>query len=128
MRPRDQDMRCGVGGQFGRGSWGREPTKASCNYIYIYIRSSKLSPIRESPGPHSIGGPGASSAPSTPSNITSHLRFHYRNPRLCRVLYSLSSAFCRALGKVRLSAKSPFTECWTLGTGRHSAKTSLPSV
>jgi hypothetical protein len=33
-----------------------------------------------------------------------------------------------ALGKVRLSAKSPFTESWTLGTGRHSAKTSLPSV
>jgi hypothetical protein len=33
-----------------------------------------------------------------------------------------------ALGKVRLSAKSPFTECWTLGTGRHSAKISLPSV
>jgi hypothetical protein len=32
------------------------------------------------------------------------------------------------LGNVRLSAKSPFTECWTLGTGRHSAKTSLPSV
>jgi hypothetical protein len=66
---------------------------------------------------------------------------HYRNPRLCRVLYSLSSAFCRALGKegfaalpsaalgeARLSATRLFTECWTLGTGRHSAKTSLPSV
>jgi hypothetical protein len=24
---------------------------------------------------------------------------HYRNPRLCRVLDSLPSAFCRALGK-----------------------------
>jgi hypothetical protein len=33
-----------------------------------------------------------------------------------------------ALGKVRLSATSLFTECWTLGTGRHSAKTRLPSV
>jgi hypothetical protein len=33
-----------------------------------------------------------------------------------------------ALGKVRLSAKILFTECWTLGTGRHSAKTHLPSV
>jgi hypothetical protein len=33
-----------------------------------------------------------------------------------------------ALGKARLSAKRLFTECWTLGTGRHSAKTSLPSV
>jgi hypothetical protein len=33
-----------------------------------------------------------------------------------------------ALGKVRLSAKNLFTECWTLGTGPHSAKTRLPSV
>jgi hypothetical protein len=33
-----------------------------------------------------------------------------------------------ALGKVRLLTKSFFTECWTLGTGPHSAKTSLPSV
>jgi hypothetical protein len=33
-----------------------------------------------------------------------------------------------ALGKVRLSATSLFTECWTLGTGPHSAKTRLPSV
>jgi hypothetical protein len=24
---------------------------------------------------------------------------HYRNPKLCRVLYSLPSAFCRTLGK-----------------------------
>jgi hypothetical protein len=51
---------------------------------------------------------------------------------LCRVSFvghsakkALQSA---ALGKVRLSAKRPFTECWTLGTRRHSAKTSLPSV
>jgi hypothetical protein len=33
-----------------------------------------------------------------------------------------------ALGKVRLSATSLFTECWTLGTGPHSATTRLPSV
>jgi hypothetical protein len=33
-----------------------------------------------------------------------------------------------ALGKVRLSAKSLVTECWTLGTGLHSVKTRLPSV
>jgi hypothetical protein len=33
-----------------------------------------------------------------------------------------------ALSKVRLSAKSLFTECCTLGTGPHSVKTSLPSV
>jgi hypothetical protein len=32
---------------------------------------------------------------------------HYRNPRLCRVLYSLPSAFCRALGK------EGFAECRT---------------
>jgi hypothetical protein len=29
---------------------------------------------------------------------------HYRNPRLCRVLYSLPSAFCRALGKEGFAA------------------------
>jgi hypothetical protein len=33
-----------------------------------------------------------------------------------------------ALGKVRLSATSLFTECWTLGTGPHSTTTRLPSV
>jgi hypothetical protein len=33
--------------------------------------------------------------------------FHYRNCRLCRVLHSLPSAFCRALGKER------FVECRT---------------
>jgi len=51
---------------------------------------------------------------------------------LCRVPFVGHSAKkalpSAALGKVRLSEKSPFTECWTLGTGRHSAKTSLPSV
>jgi hypothetical protein len=33
-----------------------------------------------------------------------------------------------ALDKVRLSATSLFTECWTLDTGPHSTKTRLPSV
>jgi hypothetical protein len=33
-----------------------------------------------------------------------------------------------ALGKVVRSVKSLFTECRTLGTAKHSAKTSLPSV
>jgi hypothetical protein len=33
--------------------------------------------------------------------------YHYRNPRLSRVLYSLPSAFCRALGK------EGFAECRT---------------
>jgi hypothetical protein len=51
---------------------------------------------------------------------------------LCRVHFvghSTKTALPRAvLGKVRLSAKSLFTECWTLGTGPHSAKTLLPSV
>jgi hypothetical protein len=51
---------------------------------------------------------------------------------LCRVPFvghSAKKALPRAaLGKVRLSAKSPFTECWTLGRGQHSAKTRLPSV
>jgi hypothetical protein len=43
--------------------------------------------------------------------------------------HSAKTALSRAaLGKVRLSAKSLFTECWTLGTGTHSAKTRLPSV
>jgi hypothetical protein len=57
---------------------------------------------------------------------------HYRNPRLCRVSFvghSAKKALPRAaLGKVRLSATRLFTECWTLGTGPHSAKTCLPSV
>jgi hypothetical protein len=51
---------------------------------------------------------------------------------LCRVPFIGHSAKkalpSAALGKVRLSAKSLFTECWTLGTGPHSAKISLPSV
>jgi hypothetical protein len=33
-----------------------------------------------------------------------------------------------ALGKVLRSVKSLFTECRTLGTAKHSAKTALPSV
>jgi hypothetical protein len=51
---------------------------------------------------------------------------------LCRVLFVGHSAKkalpSAALGKARLSATRLFTECWTLGTGRHSAKNSLPSV
>ena len=57
---------------------------------------------------------------------------HYRNPRLCRVPFvghSAKKALPRAaLGKVRLSATSLFTECWTLSTGELSAKPCLPSV
>jgi hypothetical protein len=48
---------------------------------------------------------------------------------LCRVPFvghSAKQALPRgALGKVRLSATSLFTECWTLGTGPHSAKVAL---
>jgi hypothetical protein len=51
---------------------------------------------------------------------------------LCRVSFvghSANKALPRAaLDKVRLSATSLFTECWTLGTGPHSSKTRLPSV
>jgi hypothetical protein len=51
---------------------------------------------------------------------------------LCRVPFvghSAKKALPRAaFGKVRISAKSLFTECWTLGTGPHSAKTRLLSV
>jgi hypothetical protein len=39
---------------------------------------------------------------------------------------TLSSAV--ALGKVLRSVKSLFTECMTLGTAKHSAKTVLPRV
>jgi hypothetical protein len=57
---------------------------------------------------------------------------HYRNSRLCRVPFVghlAKKALPRAaLGKVRLSVTSWFTECRTLGTGPHSAKTCLPSV
>jgi hypothetical protein len=49
--------------------------------------------------------------------------------RVFFVGHSAKKAFTSAaLGKARLSANRLFTECWTLGTGRHSAKTSLPSV
>jgi hypothetical protein len=51
---------------------------------------------------------------------------------LCRVSFvghSVKKALPRAaLGKVRLSVTSLFTEYRTLGTGPHSAKTCLPSV
>jgi hypothetical protein len=57
-----------------------------------------------------------------------HFWLHYRNPRLCRVSNSLPSAFCRALGKVRLSVTSWFTERRTLTTGPHSAKTSKKAL
>jgi hypothetical protein len=47
----------------------------------------------------------------------------------CLFGHSAKKALPRAaLGKVRLSAKRLFTECWTLGRGQHSAKTGLPSV
>jgi hypothetical protein len=51
--------------------------------------------------------------------------------RLCRVLFIGHSAKktlpSTALGKVPHSVKSLFTECRTLGTTKHPAKTSLPS-
>jgi hypothetical protein len=51
---------------------------------------------------------------------------------LCRVPFvghSAKKALPSAtLGKARLSATRLFTECRTLGIGRHSAQTGLPSV
>jgi hypothetical protein len=59
-------------------------------------------------------------------------KIHYRNPDLCRVLFVRHSAknpLSRAtLGKVLHSVTSLLTECRTLGTEIHSAKTSLPSA
>jgi hypothetical protein len=47
----------------------------------------------------------------------------------CLVGHSAKRALLKAaLGKVRLSVTSLFTECRTLGTGPHSAKRCLPSV
>jgi hypothetical protein len=64
--------------------------------------------------------------------ITTGIRGFAECRPLCRVPFvghSAKKALPRAaLGKVRLSATSLFTECWTLGTGPHSAKTRLPSV
>jgi hypothetical protein len=53
---------------------------------------------------------------------------HYQNSALCRVLSALPSAFCRALGKVLLLITTVFIESRTLGTERHSAKTTLSSA
>jgi hypothetical protein len=59
------------------------------------------------------------------------LMIHYQNPGLCRVLFighSAKKALPRAaLCKVLRSVKILFTECGTLGTEKHSAKTALPS-
>jgi hypothetical protein len=61
-----------------------------------------------------------------------------QNLTLYRVPESLPSVFIghsakktllrATLGKVLRSVKSLFTECRTLGTAKHSAKTPLPSV
>jgi hypothetical protein len=57
--------------------------------------------------------------------------YHYRNLGLCRVLFighSVKKTLPRAaLDKVLRSVKSLFTECGTLDTKEHSAKTALPS-
>jgi hypothetical protein len=67
-----------------------------------------------------------------PTPFTTGIRGFAECRPLCRVPFvghlakkALSRA---ALGKVRLSATSLFTECWTLGTGHHSAETRLPSA
>jgi hypothetical protein len=62
---------------------------------------------------------------------TTGIRVFAECQALCRVLFIGHSAnkplLRAALGKVLLSVKSSFTECGTLGTETHSAKTYLPS-
>jgi hypothetical protein len=64
-------------------------------------------------------------------NITG-IRLFAECRRLCRVLFIGHSAKpnlpSAALGKVLRSVNSLFTECRTLGTAKHSAKTALSSV
>jgi hypothetical protein len=61
--------------------------------------------------------------------ITTGIRGFAECRPLCRVPFighSAKKALPRAaLDKARLSATSLFTECWTLGTGPHSAKVAL---
>jgi hypothetical protein len=65
------------------------------------------------------------------STLTTGIRAFAECRRLCRVLFIGHSAKktlpSAALGKVLRSVKSLFTECRTLGTSKHSAKTALPS-
>jgi hypothetical protein len=63
--------------------------------------------------------------------ITTRIWLFAKCLALCRVLFiGLSKAVLprAALGKVLLSVTTMFTESRTLGTVRHSAKTSLPSA
>jgi hypothetical protein len=64
--------------------------------------------------------------------LTTRIRLFAKCRRLCRVLFIRHSAKPTlpsvALGKVLRSVKILFTECGTLGTAQHSAKTSLPRV
>jgi hypothetical protein len=66
------------------------------------------------------------------SHITTGIRGFAECRPLCRVSFvghSANKSLPRtALGKVWLSVTSLFTECRTLDTGRHSAKTGLSSV
>jgi hypothetical protein len=63
---------------------------------------------------------------------TTGIRVFAECRRLCRVLFIGHSAKTRlpsaALGKVLHLVKIFFTECRTLGTAKHSAKTALPRV
>jgi hypothetical protein len=64
--------------------------------------------------------------------FTTGIRAFAECRRLCRVIFIGHSAKqtlpSTALGNVLRSVKSWFTECRTLGTTKHSAKTALPSV
>jgi hypothetical protein len=64
--------------------------------------------------------------------VTTGIRLFAECRRLCRVLFIGHSAKptlpSATLGKVLRSVKILFTECGTLGTAQHSAKTALPRV
>jgi hypothetical protein len=67
-----------------------------------------------------------------PFMLTTGIRLFAECRRLCRVLFighSAKPSLPRAaLGKLLRSVNSLFTDCRTLGTAKHSAKTALPSV
>ena len=80
----------------------------------------------------SRGPPYTDHSPTALAPFTTGIRAFAECRTLCRVPFlghSAKTALPRAaLGKVRLSVTSLFTERRTLGTGPHSAKTCLPSV
>jgi hypothetical protein len=66
------------------------------------------------------------------SSLTTGIRLFAKCSVLCQVLFVEHSAkpslLSVPLGKVLLSITTTFTESWTLDTGKHSAKSALPSA